>query len=60
MKEEKLPQCIIGIPQNDIGTRTDILDGITKSLGMTMLIRSMAPKVIVADEIGNLRRCRSY
>lgn len=43
-----------GIPQNDIGQRTDILDGIPKALGMTMLIRSMAPKVIVADEIGNM------
>lgn len=42
-----------GIPQNDVGTRTDILDNVTKALGMTMLIRSMSPKVIVADEIGN-------
>lgn len=41
-----------GVPQNDIGQRTDVLDGIVKSLGMTMLIRSMSPKVIVADEIG--------
>lgn len=43
-----------GIPQNDVGIRTDILDGITKHLGMTMLIRSMSPKVIVADEIGSM------
>ena len=43
-----------GIPQNDVGQRTDILDGIPKALGMTMLIRSMAPKVIVADEIGSI------
>ena len=42
-----------GIPQNDVGTRTDVLDNVTKSVGMSMLIRSMAPKVIVADEIGN-------
>ena len=42
-----------GIPQNDVGIRTDVLDNVTKSLGMIMLIRSMAPKVIVADEIGN-------
>ena len=42
-----------GIPQNDIGIRTDVLDNVTKSVGMSMLIRSMAPKVIVADEIGN-------
>lgn len=42
-----------GVPQNDVGIRTDVLDNVTKALGMTMLIRSMAPKVIVADEIGN-------
>ena len=42
-----------GIPQNDIGLRTDILDNIPKSIGMRMLIRSMAPKVISADEIGS-------
>jgi len=42
-----------GIPQNDVGIRTDVLDNVTKALGMSMLIRSMAPKVIVADEIGN-------
>ena len=42
-----------GVPQNDIGIRTDVLDNVSKALGLTMLIRSMAPKVIVADEIGN-------
>ena len=42
-----------GMPQNDIGIRTDILDNIPKAIGMKMLIRSMAPSVIVADEIGS-------
>jgi len=42
-----------GIPQNDIGIRTDVLDNVPKALGMTMLIRSMSPQIIVADEIGN-------
>ena len=41
-----------GIPQTDIGIRTDILDNISKDIGMKMLIRSMNPKIIVADEIG--------
>jgi stage III sporulation protein AA len=41
-----------GIPQNDIGVRTDILDGCPKDEGLIMLIRSMAPEVIVVDEIG--------
>ena len=42
-----------GIPQNDIGVKTDVIENVHKSIGMRMLIRSMAPKVIVADEIGN-------
>lgn len=41
-----------GIPQNDIGIKTDIIENVSKSIGIKMLIRSMAPKVIVADEIG--------
>lgn len=43
-----------GIPQNDLGERTDILDNISKDIGMKILIRSMNPQVIVADEIGTL------
>lgn len=42
-----------GIPQNDIGMKTDVLDNIPKAIGMKMLIRSMAPNVIAADEIGS-------
>ncbi len=42
-----------GIACNDVGLRTDILDNIPKSIGIRMAIRSMAPKVIIADEIGN-------
>lgn len=41
-----------GIPQNDIGIRTDVLENIPKPIGIKMLIRSMAPQIIAADEIG--------
>lgn len=41
-----------GIPQNDLGERTDILNNISKDEGMRMLIRAMCPQVIAADEIG--------
>lgn len=42
-----------GQAENDLGIRTDILNNIKKSIGIEMLIRSMSPRVIVADEIGN-------
>lgn len=42
-----------GSPQNDIGINTDVVENVPKNIGMKMLIRSMAPKVIVADEIGS-------
>ena len=41
-----------GVPQNDIGIKTDVIENVPKQIGMKMLIRSMAPQVIVADEIG--------
>ncbi len=42
-----------GVPQNDIGIRTDVIENISKAKGMEMLIRSMAPEVIACDEIGS-------
>ena len=42
-----------GIPQNDLGIRTDLLDCCPKSEGMMMLIRSMSPAVLAVDEVGN-------
>lgn len=42
-----------GIPQNDLGIRTDVIENISKAKGMKMLIRSMAPEIIACDEIGS-------
>lgn len=39
-------------PQNDMGLKVDILSNVSKSVGMKMLVRSMAPDIICADEIG--------
>lgn len=42
-----------GIPQNDIGIRTDVIENVSKEKGILMLLRSMAPEVIACDEIGS-------
>ncbi len=51
-ERSELGGCYLGIAQNHLGTRTDILDCCPKADGMIMLIRSMAPRVIAVDEIG--------
>lgn len=44
----------LGVAQNDVGIRTDVLDSCPKVEGMMLLIRSMAPKVLAVDELGSL------
>ncbi len=42
-----------GIPQNDIGIRTDVLTGVPKAEGMLLAIRSLSPTVLITDELGS-------
>lgn len=51
-ERSEIGACYMGIPQNDLGIRTDILDCCPKAKGMMMLIRSMSPRIIAVDEVG--------
>lgn len=41
-----------GEAQNDVGALSDVYDNCPKAEGMLMLLRAMAPDVIITDEIG--------
>ena len=51
-ERSEIAACYRGIPQNDIGIRSDVMDGVYKSDGIKMLVRSMKPDFIATDEIG--------
>lgn len=51
-ERSEIASCFAGEPQNDIGLRTDVLDGCYKAEGMLLLLRSMSPEIIATDEIG--------
>ena len=52
-ERHELAACRDGIPMMNVGERTDVIDGCDKHIAMRMLIRAMAPRVIIADEIGS-------
>lgn len=54
-ERSELGASVKGIPTMDLGMRTDLMDGCPKHVGIFMLLRSMAPKIIAVDEIGDER-----
>lgn len=53
-ERSEIAACRQGIPQNDIGIRSDVLDGCLKSFGMLLMLRSMG----TADHCGGRDRSR--
>lgn len=54
-ERSEIAGSFMGIPQNDVGMRTDVLDGCPKIQGMMLLMRSMSPDVVAVDEIGGYK-----
>lgn len=52
-ERSEIAAAINGIPQHNLGLRTDVMDACPKAEGMMMLIRSMSPEILVVDEIGS-------
>ena len=52
-ERREIAACREGVPQLDVGARTDVMDACPKEKSIPMLVRSCAPDVIAADEIGS-------
>lgn len=52
-ERSEIAACFQGIPQLDVGLRSDVLDSCRKVTGMQMLLRSMSPEVMAVDELGS-------
>lgn len=51
-ERSEIASCYKGIPQNDIGQRSDVYDCCHKSEGIMLMIRAMSPQVVAVDELG--------
>lgn len=51
-ERSEIAACFQGVPQNDIGIRTDVMDAVRKTDGIKMMVRAMKPDFIATDEIG--------
>lgn len=51
-ERSEIAGCNGGIPQNDVGIRTDVLDGCPKAEGMELMLRALSPQVMITDELG--------
>jgi stage III sporulation protein AA len=51
-ERSEIAACVAGVPQLDVGDCTDVLDGLPKADAIPWLVRSLAPQVIMTDELG--------
>ncbi len=53
-ERSEIASCYKGVPQNNVGIRTDVYDCCKKTEGMMLMIRAMSPQVVAVDEVGNV------
>lgn len=51
-ERNEISSVVNGIPLNDVGINTDILSGCSRETGIINAVRSLSPRIIVCDEIG--------
>ncbi len=51
-ERSEIAACYEGVPQRDVGVRTDVLDACPKAEGIILLLRAMSPEIIAVDEVG--------
>lgn len=54
-ERSEIAACYQGVPQLDVGVRSDVLDKCPKVDAVMLLLRAMGPQVVVTDEIGSER-----
>lgn len=50
-ERNELSGSVDGIPELDLGIRTDVMTSVPKHISIPLLVRSMAPDVIITDEM---------
>ena len=58
-ERREIAACMDGIPQLDVGSCTDVMDGLPKAQAIPMLVRACAPEFIAVDELGSLADARA-
>ncbi|MBQ3565758.1 MAG: stage III sporulation protein AA [Oscillospiraceae bacterium] len=58
-ERSEIASCYHGVPQNDVGFFTDVLDGYDKKNGIETAVRVMSPQIVVCDETGGRTDCEA-
>lgn len=58
-ERRELAGCDNGVPTLDVGPCTDVLEGCKKARALRLMLRGMAPQVLVTDELSGIEDARA-